>query len=66
MDTYSQIQEIRSYYKFRSVDVDRYRIDGKYRQVMLAAANWRKIHAICQGIHGLIGILCTRMDTVWS
>ena len=37
MDTYSQIQEIRSYYKFRSVDVDRYRIDGAYRQVMLAA-----------------------------
>ena len=37
MDTYSQIQEIRSYYKFRSVDVDRYRIDGDYRQVMLAA-----------------------------
>ena len=37
MDTYSQIQEIRSYYKFRSVDVDRYDIDGTYRQVMLAA-----------------------------
>ena len=37
MDTYSQIQEIRSYYKFRNVDVDRYRIDGDYRQVMLAA-----------------------------
>ena len=37
MDTYSQIQEIRSYYKFRNVDVDRYHIDGDYRQVMLAA-----------------------------
>lgn len=35
--TYSQIQEIRLYYKFVDVDVDRYWIDGKYRQVMLSA-----------------------------
>ena len=37
MDTYRQLQEIRSYYRFGSVDVDRYRINGDYRQVMLAA-----------------------------
>lgn len=37
MDTYSQLQEIRSYYEFSGVDVDRYPIDGTMRQVMLAA-----------------------------
>ncbi len=35
--TYSQLQEIRFYYKFYDVDVDRYVIDGRYRQVMLSA-----------------------------
>ncbi|MBN1374859.1 MAG: UPF0182 family protein [Dehalococcoidia bacterium] len=36
-DTYNQIQSIRLYYDFHDVDVDRYVIDGKYRQVMLSA-----------------------------
>jgi uncharacterized membrane protein (UPF0182 family) len=36
LTTYSQIQEIRLYYDFVDVDVDRYTIDGKLRQVMLA------------------------------
>lgn len=35
--TYSQIQTIRTYYDFEDVDVDRYTIDGDYRQVMLSA-----------------------------
>ena len=35
--TYNQLQEIRSYYDFNDVDIDRYTIDGKYRQVMLSA-----------------------------
>ncbi len=35
--TYSQIQEIRLYYKFNDVDLDRYVIDGKYRQIALSA-----------------------------
>ena len=35
--TYQQVQEIRSYYVFPDIDVDRYTIDGVYRQVMLAA-----------------------------
>lgn len=35
--TYQQLQEIRTYYDFSSVDEDRYIIDGQYRQVMLAA-----------------------------
>ena len=33
--TYSQLQEIRSYYTFDNIDVDRYRINGELRQVML-------------------------------
>jgi hypothetical protein len=37
LDTFGQIQEIRTYYDFTSVHNDRYRIDGQYRQVMLSA-----------------------------
>ncbi len=36
-DTFNQIQSIRLYYEFNDVDVDRYTVDGEYRQVMLAA-----------------------------
>lgn len=36
-DTYNQLQSIRLYYDFYDVDVDRYVIDGEYRQVMLSA-----------------------------
>jgi uncharacterized membrane protein (UPF0182 family) len=36
-DTYNQIQSIRLYYDFYDVDIDRYVIDGDYRQVMLSA-----------------------------
>jgi uncharacterized membrane protein (UPF0182 family) len=37
LDTFGQIQEIRTYYDFVSVDNDRYTIGGKYRQIMLSA-----------------------------
>ena len=37
MDTYAQLQEIRTYYKFYDVDVDRYHLSGSYQQVTLAA-----------------------------
>ncbi|MGI5836251.1 MAG: UPF0182 family protein [Chloroflexota bacterium] len=37
METYNQIQAIRLYYDFNDVDIDRYTIDGRYRQVMLSA-----------------------------
>lgn len=37
LDTYAQLQELRPYYDFIEVDIDRYVIDGEYRQVMLAA-----------------------------
>jgi uncharacterized membrane protein (UPF0182 family) len=35
-DTLRQIQEIRTYYDFPDIDIDRYQIDGVTRQVMLA------------------------------
>ncbi|MFO7819832.1 MAG: UPF0182 family protein [Halanaerobacter sp.] len=35
--TYRQLQEIRSYYTFNDIDVDRYEIDGELRQIMLGA-----------------------------
>jgi len=35
-DTVAQIQAIRPYYVFHDIDVDRYTIDGRYRQVLLA------------------------------
>jgi hypothetical protein len=34
--TFKQLQEIRSYYDFYDVDIDRYTIDGDYRQVILS------------------------------
>ncbi|MBW1699976.1 MAG: UPF0182 family protein [Deltaproteobacteria bacterium] len=37
LQTYRQIQAIRLYYDFNNVDVDRYWINGQYRQIMLAA-----------------------------
>jgi len=36
-DTLRQIQEIRTYYDFPDIDIDRYEITGTMRQVMLAA-----------------------------
>jgi uncharacterized protein len=36
-DTLRQIQEIRTYYDFPDIDIDRYTINGELREVMLAA-----------------------------
>ena len=36
-DTYAQLQEIRTYYKFHDLDVDRYWLDGSYQSVMVSA-----------------------------
>ncbi|NLB53003.1 MAG: UPF0182 family protein [Syntrophomonadaceae bacterium] len=35
--TFKNLQQLRSYYVFNDVDIDRYTIDGEYRQVMLSA-----------------------------
>lgn len=64
--TYSQIQEIRLYYKFVDVDVDRYRIGGRLQQVMLSpreldvgklpeqAKTWQNEHLIYTHGYGLV------------
>ncbi|MSR83444.1 MAG: UPF0182 family protein [Candidatus Latescibacteria bacterium] len=36
LDTFGQLQEIRTYYDFISVDSDRYYLNGDYRQVLLS------------------------------
>lgn len=36
LSTYNQLQGLRPYYSFPNVDIDRYNIDGEYRQVMIA------------------------------
>jgi uncharacterized membrane protein (UPF0182 family) len=37
LSTYKQLQEIRLYYTFGDVDIDRYTLNGDYRQVTLSA-----------------------------
>lgn len=37
LSTFGQLQEIRTYYEFNSVDNDRYRINGVLQQIMLSA-----------------------------
>jgi uncharacterized membrane protein (UPF0182 family) len=37
MDAYAQLQEIRTYYKFHDVEVDRYWLDSTYQAVTLSA-----------------------------
>ncbi|MCL6478342.1 MAG: UPF0182 family protein [Peptococcaceae bacterium] len=34
--TYAQIQEMRTYYELKNIDVDRYMINGQYRQLMIS------------------------------
>ncbi len=67
-DVYKQLQGIKPYYTFPSVDVDRYVVAGKYQQVYLAARelniaelpsyaqNWPNIHL--QYTHGY-GVVMT-------
>lgn len=37
LHSYEQLQELRPYYTFTDVDVDRYKVNGVYRETMLAA-----------------------------
>ena len=65
-DTVTQIQALRQYYAFADTDVDRYMIDGRLRQVMLAPreldirqlpdarANWINGHFIYTHGYGLV------------
>lgn len=42
LDSYAQLQELRPYYTFHDVDIDRYLIEGEIRQVMLSAREMDK------------------------
>jgi uncharacterized protein len=44
LDSYGQLQEIRTYYKFVDVDNDRYRLDGDYRQLTVAVRELSHAH----------------------
>ena len=73
LQTYNQIQSIRLYYDFNDVDVDRYRIKGAYRQVMLSARElsvnqlppqaktWVNRHLIYTHGYGLVSSLVNRV-----
>jgi uncharacterized membrane protein (UPF0182 family) len=37
LQTYNQIQALRQYYEFQDIDIDRYVIDGRRKQVMISA-----------------------------
>ncbi|MCL7455394.1 MAG: UPF0182 family protein, partial [Anaerolineae bacterium] len=64
--TYAQLQEIRLYYAFTDVDIDRYHVDGDYRQVTLAvreisyselpaqAQTWVNRHLVYTHGYGLV------------
>lgn len=65
LSTYKQMQELQQYYEFTDVDIDRYTIDGDYRQVMLSAReldqtalsasaqNWLNTHLVYTHGYGL-------------
>jgi len=74
IDTYQQLQQIRTYYTFKDVDVDRYRIDGEMRQVMLSARqltprlpqgsrNWVNRHLQYTHGYGPVANLVARQGT---
>ncbi len=65
-DTYGQLQEIRLYYEFNDVDVDRYTVDERYVQLMLSAReldtsklepsaqNWINMHLVYTHGYGVV------------
>ena len=63
-DTYAQLQQVRSQYTFSDVDIDRYIIDGKLRQVVLSAREidlkklpsqtWQNRHLVYTHGYGIV------------
>jgi uncharacterized membrane protein (UPF0182 family) len=72
LDTYAQLQEIRTYYKFHDVDIDRYALGGTDQQVMLSAREldpallppnaqtWVNLHVLFTHGNGLVMSPVTR------
>jgi len=64
LETYRTQQELQPYYTFNSVDIDRYLINGRYRQVMLAARellttglpdrSWQNLHLFYTHGYGVV------------
>jgi uncharacterized membrane protein (UPF0182 family) len=66
MDTYAQLQEIRTYYRFLDVDVDRYHLGDSYQQVTLSprelapsllppnAQTWVNLHLLFTHGNGVV------------
>jgi uncharacterized membrane protein (UPF0182 family) len=73
IQTYKQTQEIRLYYDLAGIDIDRYNINGKYTQVMLApreldqnqiaenAKTWVNLHMVYS--HGF-GVVMSPVNSV--
>lgn len=63
---YNSLQALKPYYRFMDIDVDRYRIDGKLRQVTMAvrelnteglppqAQKWQNLHLLYTHGYGLV------------
>jgi uncharacterized membrane protein (UPF0182 family) len=72
-DTVTQIQALRPYYTFADIDIDRYTIDGQYRQVLVAPreldirqladarTRWINPHFIYTHGYGLVMALVSRI-----
>lgn len=68
-EAYQQLQAIRTYYQFPDVDIDRYEVDGRTRQVLLSARelsltdlpeasrNWANLHLQYTHGYGLVASL---------
>ncbi len=75
LDTYAQLQEIRTYYRFLDVDVDRYHINGTYQQVTIAprelipsllppnAQTWVNLHLLFTHGNGVVMSPVTQKTT---
>ncbi|RZN34578.1 MAG: UPF0182 family protein [Methanosarcinales archaeon] len=73
VQTYKQMQEIRLYYDLSGIDIDRYEIDGKYTEVLLApremnqnqivSKTWVNLHTVYT--HGF-GVVMSPVNSITS
>ena len=63
---YEELQGIRTYYSFPTIDVDRYSIENSYRQVYLGAKRSNLQNCPNSPKTGSIPTCNTRMAKVWS
>ena len=73
LEFYNQVQILRYYYNFSDIDVDRYKINGKYSQVFISAreidskllspVTWQNTHMIYT--HGF-GVVMSKVNAVTS